>query len=66
MWVDSTIARDNEFTTDSAVDHPLVVQFAASEVEPFVAASRLVANDCQVRISDILCIFFAISYILCF
>jgi len=46
-FASSATARDNEFTTDSAVDHPLVVQFAASEVEPFVAASRLVANDCQ-------------------
>ncbi len=44
---DSAAARESEFTTLTGVDEPLVVQFAASRVEPFVAASQLVAGSCD-------------------
>jgi tRNA-dihydrouridine synthase 4 len=46
-FANSAEARNVEFTTLSGVDAPLVVQFAASRPEPFVAAAQLVARDCD-------------------
>eukprot|EP00096_Caligus_rogercresseyi_P015838 TRINITY_DN831_c0_g1_i1.p1 TRINITY_DN831_c0_g1~~TRINITY_DN831_c0_g1_i1.p1 ORF type:complete len:306 (-),score=93.50 TRINITY_DN831_c0_g1_i1:5-922(-) len=46
-FVSSSEARSNEFTTDPLADHPLVVQFAASQVSHFVEAACLVAPYAQ-------------------
>jgi len=45
-FASSAKARDSEFTT-ATDDHPLVVQFAASKVEDFVAASQYVQGFCD-------------------
>lgn len=41
-FVQSSKARDNEFTTNSE-DRPLIVQFAANKSQDFVQAAEMVA-----------------------